>query len=480
MSRQRRTAITGSLLLACAATVTAVVSGSLVDPATALTTDSVPASADTLVRVDTPTTTYAHRRHWAVDGRPGVLRRAFLTFEVPAPPAGEQVTRLVLSATVEPDRLSHVPPGKPSDGPGPVVHRTSSDWTEDDLTWENQPALGPALATSDDPHPTSGVVRWDVTAGLSSAEAAGGGVVSFGLDSTDRQRLGFQSRESGTPAELMVTYGSPDTETDTVVWAVGDVCDDKATAGCAAVGSMIAADPDADAVLGLGDLQYEVGSLTDYLAYYDPKMGRGAGLFAKTLPAPGNHEYKTAAAAGYFAYWGARAGDPTEGYHATTVGGWTVVAANSNCDEVGGCGASSPQGRFLASTLASAGNCALVFDHHPAYTDGKYAPGTTEGGLLFDIAHAGDAELFLSGHDHNYQRFAPRTASGALSKSTGVRQFVVGTGGKSNYGFTASAREFGVGSADGALRLTLRDHGYRWEFTTVSGQVLDSGTGDCH
>jgi hypothetical protein len=242
----------------------------------------------------------------------------------------------------------------------------------------------------------------------------------------------------------------------------------------------VKADPGTNALLALGDEQYDMGALSDFRAYYDAKMGNGPGLFTKTLPVPGNHEYKTSGALGYYTFWGARAGDPSKGYYATDVGPWRLIAANSNCSAVGGCGATSPQGQFISAALASAPRCALVFDHHPAFSDGKYAPGTSDGRTLFNLAYAGGADLFLSGHDHNYQRFAPRTSSGTVAASTGLRQFVVGTGGESTYGLTGSAREFGTSSYIGALRLMLSSTGYGWQFKSTSGTVVDSGSGTCH
>lgn len=131
---------------------------------------------------------------------------------------------------------------------------------------------------------------------------------------------------------------------ETVVWAAGDDCEAAATARCDAVGTLIANDPTTAAYLALGDLQYDSGLLSDFNTYYDPKMGAGKSLKAKTLPVPGNHEYESPGAAGYYDYWGTQAGDPTKGYYSVDLGGWRIVAANSNCSTVAGCGAGSPQG----------------------------------------------------------------------------------------------------------------------------------------
>jgi hypothetical protein len=287
-------------------------------------------------------------------------------------------------------------------------------------------------------------------------------------------------REHG-PVHRERRFGAPRAA---VVYAVGDLCAASMKApGCAEVGDLIGSDPRTDAVLALGDQQYPTGSLADFESYYDAGMGEGKGLKDKTYPVPGNHEYRDPAggAQGYFEYWGPRAGDPTRGYYSVTVGSWRLVAANSSCEEVGGCGPASAQGRFLREQLATAPRCALVFDHHPAVTDGEYAPGTLPGGQLFSLAFDGGAELFLSGHDHVYERFPPLDGDLAADPARGVRQFVVGTGGKSRHAFSRTNRsEFRQDTEYGALRLVLTADGYSFAFLDTAGRVLDAGSGTCH
>ncbi len=267
-----------------------------------------------------------------------------------------------------------------------------------------------------------------------------------------------------------------------VVWVVGDLCDDDdAETDCDDVGRLIAEDAATDAVLALGDLQYENASLAKFNRFYDPKMGAGKGLWSRTFPAPGNHEYLTDGAAGYFDYWKTRAGDRSRGYYGVTLGGWQVVAANSNCAEVQGCGASSLQGRFIAGYVDRAGACELVFDHHPAFSDGGQGD-STAGRALFAVTFRNRGELFLSGHDHNYQRFAPRRPDGTISVSTGVRQFVVGTGGKDLRGYKPDRHrtEYRQNSAYGALRLELGSTGYSARFVSIEGTTMDTASGTCH
>jgi len=235
-----------------------------------------------------------------------------------------------------------------------------------------------------------------------------------------------------------------------------------------------------DAVLALGDNQYENGALARFLASYDPTWGR---LKAVTRPVVGNHEYLTRDAAGYFSYFGAAAGDPATGYYSFDLGSWHLVAINSNCGQAGGCGAGSPQEAWLRADLAAhPARCTLAYWHHPRFSSGEWGshPSMT---AIWQALVDYHAEIVLSGHDHDYERFAPQDASGNLDSSDGVRQFVVGTGGRNHYA-TGKAIVHSVvrnASTFGVLKLTLRPTGYDWEFVPVAGGAFtDAGSARCH
>ncbi|MBA3636034.1 MAG: metallophosphoesterase, partial [Rubrobacteraceae bacterium] len=104
-------------------------------------------------------------------------------------------------------------------------------------------------------------------------------------------------------------------------------------------------------VLTLGDNTYPDGSAENYDECYEPTWGQ---FKERTRPAPGNHEYETEEASAYFDYFGKAAGDPDKGYYSYDLGGWHVVALNSNCGEGElRCGPGSPQGRWLKEDLAA-------------------------------------------------------------------------------------------------------------------------------
>ena len=213
---------------------------------------------------------------------------------------------------------------------------------------------------------------------------------------------------------------------------------------------------------------------------FAPAWGRHR---ARIRPAVGNHEYYTADAAPYYRYFGAAAGDPARGYYSYDLGAWHVVALNSNCAAVGGCGAGSPQDRWLAADLAaSRARCTLAYWHHPLFTSGTHGP-TAEVRPLYQRLYDADADLVLTGHEHDYERFAPMDAMGNANAARGIREFVVGTGGVELRWFPGVAANSEVSdvATHGVLRLVLRATGYAWRFVPVAGEAFtDSGVGACH
>jgi hypothetical protein len=262
-----------------------------------------------------------------------------------------------------------------------------------------------------------------------------------------------------------------------VVLAAGDI------AQCPARGAVLTArllDGLPGIVLAVGDLAYERGTLEEFEHCYEPTWGAHK---ERTYPVPGNHEYETPDAAGYFAYWGDRAGTPGKGYYSFNLGGWHFIAINGNCWAVGGCQAGSQQERWLAADLAAnSSGCTLAYWHQPRFSSGVHHSDKSYEALWQDLYNA-HADIVLNGHDHDYELFAPQTPTGASDPKNGIREFVVGTGGKSLYPFTVTEpnselRHFGT---FGVLALTLRSHGYDWRFVPeAGGSFTDHGSGACH
>ena len=225
----------------------------------------------------------------------------------------------------------------------------------------------------------------------------------------------------------------------------------------------------------LGDIAYERGTPKEFATCFDPVWGP---MFDRLYPSPGNHEYATEDARGYYGYFGERAVRPGRGWYAFNLGRhWKIIALNSQCGEVGGCGPDSPQGRWLAGALDRAGRKnVLAFFHVPRYSSGSHGSSTAVL-PLFRALYRGGADIVLSGHDHSYERFAPQNAVGQR-RARGVQQFVVGTGGRTLYALGPREKNSRARNNDtyGVLRLDLRRRGYDWKFIPVVGQYTDSGS----
>jgi Calcineurin-like phosphoesterase len=243
------------------------------------------------------------------------------------------------------------------------------------------------------------------------------------------------------------------------------------------------------AVLPLGDNQYYCGGYSAFVQSYDLSWGR---VKAETHPVVGNHEFLTSggtgcdpsntAAAGYFQYFGAAAGDPGHGYYSYDVGAWHLVALNSNCGDAGGCSSGSPQYTWLSADLAADQNaCTLAYWHIPLFSSGGRAAANMRS--LWTLLYDKNAELVLSGHDHIYERFAPQTSAGVLDTARGLRSFIVGTGGANHTSIATVAANSEVRdvSTYGILQLTLHATSYDWSFKPEAGKTFtDSGTDQCH
>ena len=258
-----------------------------------------------------------------------------------------------------------------------------------------------------------------------------------------------------------------------------------------------------DAVAALGDNQYEHGELENFAAVFDPTWGRFRGM---THPAVGNHEYEgdpeRDEAPGYYSYFGAAAGDPAKGYYRWQLGSWNVFVLNSgaiNWTRASGgnpslpddcwpvsCAAGSEQEQWLWDQLDALPDdaCVIAYWHHPRFSSGfggANQPHPETGPLFADLYEHG-AELVLTGHSHNYERFAPVTPGGVASPA-GVRQFVVGTGGRSLHtdtGPQATNSEVLRTDVFGVLELTLEPSAYTARFVGEDGATVDETSGTCH
>ena len=158
-----------------------------------------------------------------------------------------------------------------------------------------------------------------------------------------------------------------------------------------------------------------------------------------------------------------------------------LIALNSSCSQVGGCAASSPQGKWLAADLkAHPAECTLAYWHIPLFSSGGRANAGTR--PLWQLLYNAHADIVLDGHDHIYERFAPQDPNGVADPVNGIREFTVGTGGSDHTSITAIAANSQARNATtfGVLELTLHPTGYTWHFVPAVGTFKDGGIGTCH
>jgi hypothetical protein len=229
-------------------------------------------------------------------------------------------------------------------------------------------------------------------------------------------------------------------------------------------------------VFAAGDNAYPRGSATDYQNCYNPTWGRH---LARTRPVPGNHDYETPGAAGYFGYFGLRAGPSALGVNAYEVGPWLILALNSEIDAR----TSSAQLEFVRDQLSStSARCTAAVFHRPLFSSGPNG-NNLDMRDIWRILYEFRVEIVLNGHDHLYERFALQDPDGRPDPVTGIRQFTVGTGGGTlTQPVTRRPNsDIIITSTFGVLKLTLFDGGYQWDFVPVAGATSrDSGLGACH
>jgi hypothetical protein len=435
-------------------------------------------AADAYVSSSSPNSNYGTSTHLRAQGSSPTYR-SYLSFDVQG--LSGQVTGAVL-------RLSPLASQN-------IDVRSVSDntWGETTIKYSNAPPVGGVAASSTAPY--AGPPQWlyiDV-----SSLIQGNGLVSMALTSptTSSTLRDFSSRNAGSSKapQLVVQTASPG---DNLIAAAGDIacpttssnynggagtstaCQQRAT-------SELLLDPDLTAVLPLGDEQYEVGALSEFQTVYDSSWGR---VNALSHPVPGNHEYQSSStASGYFDYFNGAgnptglAGDRDKGYYSYDLGNWHLIALNSNCSKVGGCGAGSVQELWLATDLAThPSSCILAYYHHPNFKSGNVT--TTLTPAFWQDLYLAGADVILNGHAPSYERFARQSLTGAADPNAGIREFVAATGGRYHYPLGTIAANSGVRdiTSFGVLLMTLRPDGYDWRFqATPGGKFTDIGSDSC-
>jgi hypothetical protein len=421
------------------------------------------AEADARVRESHPGTNYGDDPTLHADGAGDPAIESFIRFTLTEVAGPIQSARLRLYVADNGTR------------DGPAVYATDNSWEEGSVTWKNRPTPTSEAADNKDRIGTNNWVEYDVTSLVASS-----GTYSFVLVADSSDGVIFSSREGEQPPQLVLNgHGSNASTAVPTVMPTGPA-DDIVLVGA---GDISECDSDGDeltaqlldsipgTVFTTGDNSYESGTMSEYNNCYEPTWGRHKN---RTKPVPGNHEYLTSGAAGYFQYF-----DNIPSYYAYDLGDWRIYALNSEIDA----SEDSPQVTWLQEDLAAhPAQCALAYWHRPRWSSGTHHGSKDDFQTLWQILYEAGAELVLNGHEHNYERFAEMNAEGA-AVSSGLREIVVGTGGRDLYEFGSPlpASEVRNDSTLGVLKLTLRADGYDWEFIPVAGATFtDRGSGICH
>ena len=282
--------------------------------------------------------------------------------------------------------------------------------------------------------------------------------------------LPLQAVDARVPIASVSVLGAP---ADPVLVGAGDIstCEN---AGDTKTASLIEDIP--GTVFTAGDNAYPTGALGDFEDCYEPTWGA---FRDRTRPTPGNHEYGTLDALGYFAYFKAAAGEPGEGWYAYDLGAWRIYALNSNCAPVGGCGKGSPQLQWLKADLAAnPTRCIAAYWHHPLFSSGAHG-NSPKVKPFWRALYAAGADVIISGHDHDYERFARQEPDGDRN-TAGIREFVVGTGGAERrpLGNVKANSQVRNATTFGVLKLTLHSRSYDFRFVPQAGKTFtDARTG---
>lgn len=228
-------------------------------------------------------------------------------------------------------------------------------------------------------------------------------------------------------------------------------------------------------ILLAGDLAYDTGALDEFRRCFDPTFGR---FRSRSWAVPGNHDYMTPGANGFFTYFGDRAGPTRTGYYELRIAGWQVLMLNSMIPMT----RNSPQYMWVQHELASSpARCTLAVWHHPFDSSGPNGPNYATQRDLWELLYRNQVDVVVSAHDHLYERFAPQEPSNRGDPARGIRLFISGGGGAPPYQRARfSLRSELVISTHGVLRLKLDSALYEWEFVAANGSVLDRGLNVCH
>jgi hypothetical protein len=415
------------------------------------------------VKQSSPSTNYGNATTLQVDDTSDPDLESFIRFTVAGVSGPVQSARVRLYATTNGTQN------------GPAIYATDPSWNEKDITWNQRPARTSSAVDNKGVINTNSWVEYDVT-----SLVTGNGTFSFVLAGDSNDAVAFSSRQGVQPPQLVVTISGTVTATTTSTITATSPAGSVTFVGAGDISSCDNNNDELTAqlldripgtIFAVGDNAYDSGTLSQFTNCYDPTWGR---YKDRIRPVPGNHEYMTSGASGYFQYF-----NNIPSYYVYNLGSWRIYALNSEIDV----SESSDQVKWLQDDLAAnPSQCVLAYWHKPRWSSGTHHGSNQTFQTLWQILYNAGAEVVINGHEHNYERFAPMNATGQADP-LGLREFVVGTGGRDLYDFGTLLPNSEVhdDTSFGVLKLTLRPTGYDWQFIPAAGSTFtDSGSADCH
>ncbi len=330
---------------------------------------------------------------------------------------------------------------------------------------------------------------------LQSLTATRGGGGAYSVNSAALGQGTYTARAEQADAAGNTGLSSANTFTistaDPVLIGAGDIAGCGSGDGRHQTAALLAQFPTAT-VFTLGDNAYPNGQPSEYANCYGPSWGVHK---ARTRPITGGHDTATVGGGAlpnqgfsdYFsaqlAPFGATATDRLKSYYSYDIGAWHVVMLNSACYyDLPGCNTALQEQWLRDDLAANQSVCTAVMWHDSRWSSGEIHGDQDFTQPFWQIAYDAGADIVLGGNEHDYERFAPQDANGAIDNQYGIRSFVVGTGGYYLYGLgSLKPNSQAYSSTYGVMKLTLHPTSYDWQFLPVAGETFtDSGTGNCH
>jgi hypothetical protein len=251
------------------------------------------------------------------------------------------------------------------------------------------------------------------------------------------------------------------------------------------IDQVVAEHPDAK-VFAIEPMAHQDIDSIGFVATYEECYGTSWGRHLdRTFTAPGTGDGLKWDS--YFAYFGDKAGPAGQGYYSFDVGAWHVIVLNSN----GGYEAGSGQLQWLEADLQANASkkCTMaIWDRAHFYgTASQSLMPNNEMSAVWNMLAQYGADLVVNGSHRSwqyYERYAPMNTAGEKDEAAGMRQFIVGTGGRFwNQTLPAAHPSVEVRErvSRGVLKLTLDAESYSWKFMSAGTSTFsDEGTTACH